>query len=91
MNNIHDFTKVLSQNIYFGTEFKKSRKFLPLKFGAIQYHIARGLFSRGNFSCIGLFQLFEEEKFTSRQENLVINVFSKHLEGWITLSSESLI
>ena len=29
--------KYLSRNIYFGTEFKKSRKFLPRKFGAIRY------------------------------------------------------
>ena len=27
MNNIHDLMKVLSRNIYFGTEFKKSQKF----------------------------------------------------------------
>ena len=30
--------EVLSQNIYFGTEFKKSQKFLPQKFEAIRYY-----------------------------------------------------
>ena len=34
--NIHDFTKVLSQTIYFGTEFEKLEKFLPQKLEAIQ-------------------------------------------------------
>ena len=33
---INDFTKVLSRNIYFGTEFKKLWKFLPWKFEAVQ-------------------------------------------------------
>ena len=31
------FMKVLSRNIYFGAEFKKSRKFLPQKFGAMRH------------------------------------------------------
>ena len=29
--NIRDFTKVLSRNINFGTEFKKARKFIATK------------------------------------------------------------
>ena len=37
--NIHNFMKVSSRNIYFGTEFKKSQKFLPQKFEAIRYTV----------------------------------------------------
>ena len=36
--NIHDFIKVFfTKCLFFGTEFKKSWKFLPWKFGAIRY------------------------------------------------------
>ena len=38
MNNIHDFTKVLSRNIYFGTEFKKSWNFFATKVWYANWH-----------------------------------------------------